>query len=55
MGFCIYNNVAVATRFAQQRFNARRVLIVDWDVHHGNGTQVRCCCCPPPQKNPGRF
>jgi acetoin utilization deacetylase AcuC-like enzyme len=39
MGFCIFNNVALAARYAQQRYQARRVLIVDWDVHHGNGTQ----------------
>src|SRR5947209_1207240 len=39
MGFCVYNNIAVAARYAQKRFGAERVLIVDWDVHHGNGTQ----------------
>ena len=39
MGFCIFNNVAVAARYAQQHHGAERVLIVDWDVHHGNGTQ----------------
>lgn len=39
MGFCLFNNVAVAARYAQRRFNAQRVLIADWDVHHGNGTQ----------------
>ncbi|CAM2068452.1 Histone deacetylase [Sulfidibacter corallicola] len=39
MGFCIFNNVAVAARFAQAHLKARRVLIIDWDVHHGNGTQ----------------
>ncbi len=39
MGFCIYNNIAVAARYAQKRHGVQRVLIVDWDVHHGNGTQ----------------
>jgi len=39
MGFCILNNVALAARYAQRRYGIERVLIVDWDVHHGNGTQ----------------
>ncbi len=39
MGFCLFNNVAVAARAAQASGSARRVLIVDWDLHHGNGTQ----------------
>ncbi|GAB0095288.1 histone deacetylase 6 [Sergentomyia squamirostris] len=38
-GFCIFNNIAVAAEYAIQVHNVRRVLIVDWDVHHGNGTQ----------------
>jgi acetoin utilization deacetylase AcuC-like enzyme len=39
MGFCLFNNVAVAARWAQAERGVGRVLIVDWDVHHGNGTQ----------------
>ncbi len=39
MGFCLFNNIAVGAAEAIQRFGLQRVLIVDWDVHHGNGTQ----------------
>ncbi|MEX0879115.1 MAG: histone deacetylase [Thermoanaerobaculia bacterium] len=39
MGFCLFNNVAVAARAAQAAGAARKILIVDWDLHHGNGTQ----------------
>jgi acetoin utilization deacetylase AcuC-like enzyme len=39
MGFCLFNNIALAARRALQRHEMNRVLVVDWDVHHGNGTQ----------------
>jgi acetoin utilization deacetylase AcuC-like enzyme len=40
MGFCLFNNIAVATAYALDELGLERVLIVDWDVHHGNGTQA---------------
>jgi acetoin utilization deacetylase AcuC-like enzyme len=39
MGFCFFNNVALGARYLQERHNLARIAIVDWDVHHGNGTQ----------------
>lgn len=39
MGFCLFNNIAIGARYAQRHHAVSRVLIVDWDVHHGNGTQ----------------
>jgi acetoin utilization deacetylase AcuC-like enzyme len=39
MGFCLFNNVAVGARYAQVRHGIQKIAIVDWDVHHGNGTQ----------------
>lgn len=39
MGFCLFNNVAIGARYARKKHGIRRVAIVDWDVHHGNGTQ----------------
>jgi acetoin utilization deacetylase AcuC-like enzyme len=40
MGFCVYNNAVVAARHAQRTHGAERLIILDWDVHHGNGTQA---------------
>ena len=39
MGFCIFNNVAIGAKYALSRYGLERILIVDWDLHHGNGTQ----------------
>uniref|UniRef100_A0A8C9W9C0 Histone deacetylase n=1 Tax=Scleropages formosus TaxID=113540 RepID=A0A8C9W9C0_SCLFO len=39
MGFCFFNSVAVAAKLLQQKLNVGKILIVDWDIHHGNGTQ----------------
>jgi acetoin utilization deacetylase AcuC-like enzyme len=39
MGFCLFNNIAVAVRYAQKRAGFKKVFVIDWDVHHGNGTQ----------------
>jgi len=38
-GFCLFNNVAIGARYAQSKYGIERVAILDWDVHHGNGTQ----------------
>jgi len=39
MGFCIFNNVAVGAKYVQKKYNLKKILIIDWDLHHGNGTQ----------------
>ncbi len=39
MGFCLFNNVAIGLRYAQKNYKVNKVAVVDWDVHHGNGTQ----------------
>ncbi len=39
MGFCLFDHIAVAARYAQEKYGLQRLLIIDWDVHHGNGTE----------------
>jgi len=39
MGFCLFNNVAIGAAYLRARYHLERILVVDWDVHHGNGTQ----------------
>jgi acetoin utilization deacetylase AcuC-like enzyme len=39
MGFCLFNNIALGARYSIERYGLKRVMIVDWDLHHGNGTQ----------------
>lgn len=40
LGFCIFNNIAIGAKYIQKKYGLSKVLIVDWDVHHGNGTQA---------------
>jgi acetoin utilization deacetylase AcuC-like enzyme len=39
LGFCLFNNIAIAARYLQTKYQLKKILIIDWDVHHGNGTQ----------------
>ncbi|MFU8787928.1 MAG: histone deacetylase family protein [Methylobacter sp.] len=43
MGFCLFNNIAIAAAYARQHYQLERIAIVDFDVHHGNGTQAAFC------------
>ena len=38
-GFCFFNNISIAAKYAKARYGVKRVAILDWDIHHGNGTQ----------------
>jgi acetoin utilization deacetylase AcuC-like enzyme len=49
MGFCVFNNAAIAAHYALTQPHIHRVAILDWDVHHGNGTQAMV------EKNPQLF
>lgn len=40
MGFCIFNNIAIGAKYAQNKYGLKKILIIDFDVHHGNGTQL---------------
>ncbi|MEK7448159.1 MAG: histone deacetylase [Planctomycetota bacterium] len=40
MGFCLFNNVAIGARYLQKKYQVGKILIIDWDLHHGNGTQA---------------
>ncbi|MBY7144423.1 class II histone deacetylase [Virgibacillus sp. NKC19-3] len=40
MGFCLFNNVTIAAKYARKKYGLKRILILDWDVHHGNGTET---------------
>lgn len=39
MGFCVFNNIAIGARYIQNKYDIKRISIIDWDVHHGNGTE----------------
>ena len=45
MGFCIFNNIAVGARYLETKYRMNRILILDWDVHHGNGTEIGRASC----------